>query len=139
MGTRLQFPIPGTVVLLQMHTGSYSNTTMQMGTRLQFPIPGTVVLLQMHTGSYSSTTMCQENFVSPIPEQPTPLVGDCNTILYMVRVLCDRDGSNNLPASTKLLTSKEKFCACWDIVRAIAIAKYFYRTQNVSGDNRLIY
>ncbi len=46
------------------------------------------------------------NFVSPIPEQPTPLVGDCNTILYTVRVLRDRDGSDNPPASTKLLISK---------------------------------
>ncbi len=56
------------------------------------------------THSYSNNTMY---FVSPIPEQPTPLVGDCNTILYTVRVLHDRDGSDNLPASTKLL-SKHK-------------------------------
>ncbi len=44
-------------------------------------------------------------FVSPIPEQPTPLVGDCNNVLHTVRVLCDLDGSDNLPASTKLLIS----------------------------------
>ncbi len=45
------------------------------------------------------------SFVCPIPEQPTPLVGDCNTILHMLKSTRDHNGSDNLPAC-----SFRKYC-----------------------------
>ncbi len=62
-----------------------------------------VYTLMMHTITFS--TLVLYGYVSPIPEQPTPLAGDRNTILYTIQSTRDRDGSDDLPACTKLLIS----------------------------------